>query len=739
MADNSDDIVLQISSDTAPVKRQLRQLGQDITAATNQWQKSFEKGGAAIDKAFMPSSAVQKRINEFVGITEKAGRQWSGVLAEQGKEMDRLRAKYNPIFAVVTKYKASVADIQTAHKVGALSATEMAAALDRERTAALADIAAIKGRNTALADTPVRRGAGNFNTANIAAQFQDIGVTAAMGMSPMQIALQQGTQLSMVFEQMKASGQSVGAGLAAAFTSIISPVSLVTIGVIGAGAAAAQFFATFFEGAGDTEEALKAQADLIQAVADKWGDALPALKAYADEQKRLADQADVGTATAALVQDIWGPAKTAIEDTRVSLADLVVTLSQAGAESSSIVALQQAFGELRTKAADGTGEVTDLQRVSDALTKLYEETSIKAVSSLAAEFANLADQISKASVAATAAKAQAALKDMQGALGPLGTIGPVYSAGGKLINEDELQTVRANAKKSQYQIELERAAKKSRGGGARAPRRTANDRFFEDIEAIRQRTIALAEEAKMVGMGYEAQTKRKIAFDLEQKALKDVREEARKKGDQDWQNAQLTPEQVAKINEVSEAYAAQAENLRLVREAQAEYEDWMNLGRDATRGFIQDLIEGKSAGEAFANVLGKIGDKLLDMAMNDLWGGGSGGGALGSLFSLLGGGAAADPWAGLRLASGGTVRGPGGPTGDKIPAMLSDGEHVTRSTMAKKYAPLLDAINNDNVAALWKKNLDVIGMRLPKFAAGGWASLVPSGEAKAEIFFERAA
>ncbi|WP_407801050.1 phage tail length tape measure family protein, partial [Staphylococcus aureus] len=76
------------------------------------------------------------------------------------------------------------------------------------------------------------------------AQFQDIGVTTAMGMSPIQIALQQGTQLSAVFNDLKRDGQSVGATLAGAFASVVSPISLVTIGVIAAGAAAFQYFST---------------------------------------------------------------------------------------------------------------------------------------------------------------------------------------------------------------------------------------------------------------------------------------------------------------------------------------------------------------------------------------------------------------------------------------------------------------------------------------------------------------
>lgn len=61
---------------------------------------------------------------------------------------------------------------------------------------------------------------------NIAAQFQDIGVTAAGGMQPYLIALQQGTQLS-------AAMQGGIGNLAAGFLQLLSPISLLTIALVG--------------------------------------------------------------------------------------------------------------------------------------------------------------------------------------------------------------------------------------------------------------------------------------------------------------------------------------------------------------------------------------------------------------------------------------------------------------------------------------------------------------------------
>lgn len=439
----------------------IKRLEKSVGASAGSIEKSFSGIGKGIDKSI--NTTVQKRINEITGVGVQATKEWTGALADQGAELQRMRSKFNPIFGVVSRYKASVTEIQTAHRLGAISADEMTNAIQRERQATLSSIAALKQRNAALADRP-NMGGGSFNTANIAAQFQDIGVTAAMGMSPLQIALQQGTQLSAVFEQMKASGQGAGAGLLAAFRSVISPMSLVTIGVVGLTAAAIQYFSTFMEGSEDSEETLKAQADLIQQVAQKWGDALPSIKAYADEQERIAQKKQVQDATADVVAKAWQDARAAIADTKAAADDLVQQITNMPEFTNAAVDVQHAFVALSDKVADGTAKTEDLQRVTDSLSTLYNQTTFPIVKDLADQFADLADQILKADHAATLAKADAALKDLKANLSPLGTVGPVFSSGGKFIDEAGLQDVRANAAKSQFQIEAERAARAARKG-----------------------------------------------------------------------------------------------------------------------------------------------------------------------------------------------------------------------------------------------------------------------------------
>ena len=69
--------------------------------------------------------------------------------------------------------------------------------------------------------------ANRFNTGNIAAQFQDIAVTAAMNMNPLTIGLQQGTQLAYVLGQSKAPLADFAAGI----KNLISPVTLLSVGL----------------------------------------------------------------------------------------------------------------------------------------------------------------------------------------------------------------------------------------------------------------------------------------------------------------------------------------------------------------------------------------------------------------------------------------------------------------------------------------------------------------------------
>lgn len=101
---------------------------------------------------------------------------------------------------------------------------------------------------------------------NLSAQFFDIGVMMQAGQNPLQLALQQGSQIAQVIGPMGAA-KAVRA-LGTAFMSLLSPVNLITIGAIAAGAA----MMSWLTRSKDEAETLEDVLDRINSRLDEFGD-----------------------------------------------------------------------------------------------------------------------------------------------------------------------------------------------------------------------------------------------------------------------------------------------------------------------------------------------------------------------------------------------------------------------------------------------------------------------------------
>lgn len=205
---------------------------------------------------------------------------------------------------------------------------------------------------------------------------------------------------------------------------------------------------------------------------------------------------------------------------------------------------------------------------------------------------------------------------------------------------------------------------------------------------------------------------------------------------------EITPALRAEIAALADQYAtAGAEAARLAEEhgkmvqnMEFKKDLWLGVAQDFRAALADGKIEMQELGQIALNVFDKIVDKLLNDVIDAIFkvknagSGGSGGGFFDFLGSIIGGifgGGATDPWAGLRLAGGGHVRGTGTGTSDSIPARLSNGEFVVNADATRKNRAFLEAINAGRMA-------------LPGFAQGGIASSLPIGEAGAELCFGRA-
>lgn len=238
----------------------------------------------------------------------------------------------------------------------------------------------------------------------------------------------------------------------------------------------------------------------------------------------------------------------------------------------------------------------------------------------------------------------------------------------------------------------------SNDGNPNAPRPTAKsgsgksptEKFSEALEAQRRRNDELQRETALRATlnplvndyGYAVE-KLRIQTDLENEAIR--------------AGLELTPERVAAISALAETYAVAKVASEQLDESQknlkASAEAWASTIQDATRSFIDDLIEGKSAAEAFSNVLADIGSRLIDLGLNSLFGGGGF-----NLAGLFGGGLSTRATGGPAYAGNPTLVGERGPEvfipsgpGRIVPNSQIGGGSVT-------FAPTIDARGADVAA-----------------------------------------
>lgn len=137
-----------------------------------------------------------------------------------------------------------------------------------------------------LGQVPVAAAAANkalagvrLNSANVAAQFNDIAVQLAAGQSPFQIALQQGTQLSQALGSARGL-TGVVAALGEGLAAMINPVSILTIATIALGGAAIQWLSKSNDDLAAVNDRIKKQKEFIDNLPSAYNAAKEAATQY---------------------------------------------------------------------------------------------------------------------------------------------------------------------------------------------------------------------------------------------------------------------------------------------------------------------------------------------------------------------------------------------------------------------------------------------------------------------------
>lgn len=237
-----------------------KSLGEASVAALDA-SASMSNMMAAVGRGATSLAGVQNAVS---GLTTNISAQVTEMLAAQREtaawqsELDQLRARFNPLFAASKQYETSLREIAEAEKLGALSANEANAARDR----AAQVLKVMPAQFQALGASSAASAA---HVATLGYQFNDIGMMLAAGQSPFMLMMQQGPQVTQVFDQMRASGMSIGTALKSSLVGLVNPMNLATLAVIGFGAAAVQWFMDAGEKAKTLDERMS---DLSRSTSD---------------------------------------------------------------------------------------------------------------------------------------------------------------------------------------------------------------------------------------------------------------------------------------------------------------------------------------------------------------------------------------------------------------------------------------------------------------------------------------
>lgn len=500
-----------------------------------------------------------------------------------------------------------------------------------------------------------------FNTGNIAAQFQDIAVSAQMGVNPLLVAMQQGTQLAAIMNSM----QNPLRGMAEAFKQVINPVSLLSIGITALVVAGLQMVDWVSVG----KSALNGLADIVQKLgpiflaagaamlvafapsilAGIWAISAAFVRlgvvALISGAKMAAAWAMANPITAFLtIITAVGVLSMVFKDTTnqivgffVGMWDSVVLASKksintlinlwndsVGKMNNKLIiqpiqmdsrSIEQVFQQAMGK--DYIGPVAD--RVRGALQKL-SDTAANRLRSLASSIGQKEGEKDPWTQLVEGAERKiASLKAQSEALNLTGVAALKVKHETDLLNEaqqkgikltpeyknkiDELSTAMANL---EYQVKQAKAWKEFT---------EATDKKISGLEAERK-------AMSLVGVAAaEFKYKTELMNDAVQKGI------------------DLTPVELEYMNQ-------KAQRLAQISVANDNYRQSLELSKSVSKGFITDMVnglaQGKSAwqsfGNAVVNVLNKIFDKLIETGINNMFGSSSSNFLTSLVGGLLGGG-----------------------------------------------------------------------------------------------------
>ncbi|QDY99058.1 hypothetical protein FQ775_00995 [Nitratireductor mangrovi] len=747
-ADNSD-----LAATTRSTRREIEGVGttarstsgdMDRLAAAN--NAAAEAGRRAAEAARGQSAAENALRSSIAGLVRPESsaadlRRRQADIDAYGASLDRLRAKFNPVFAASKMYEAELDELNRAHALGAINADEHGAALTtlNARYQMNAEAARHFARDARM---------GAMQVGNLAFQVQDIGMMMAMGQSPFMLLAQQLPQVTMHGGSLR----DALAGIRQTLGGLVSPLGLATTAFVLLGSTAISYATGAEEEVETLSDVLERHEAIIKSLGPAYEDALRKAREYSTDPEvaEVLLRGAVRDAEAALKKEITEALRLIDTEIRKAAFDVV---SEGMAASLDQAAANTRFGPFLELIEQFRAGKLDAREFRDEVARIGSSTEgLETVSK------ELTD------IAAAAVEAEIAVKGLPDSVDQLDHAFKLLQAAINEVRSDnareEIQELKDRAEEGELSIDEVRAALGNlsgvspdlsnaiaelmalfdqaiatrdavddvmRGGGTGGPRRysrgvnTRVDRYEVDLpdsapapsrrvdpyfadasprrgsrkteaerDAERYRDLIRSAEQYI-----DLQELEREALYLTEEAAAALRYEQNLLNQAVNAGIGLTPAQVQELGVLAEEMARVEAETRAAAEAMAFQRDILDGALSDLRSALDDgKITWEELGDIALNVIDKIIDKIEDelidalLRMMDSGGGGIWGGILGLLTGFFGGG---DPWAGLRGHSEGGYTGSGGkfePAG-----VVHRGEYVFSSEAT-------DAIGVGNLDAL---------------------------------------
>ena len=199
-------LVVAAEVDISQIKKGMAQAGAAVSAFGKSVSEVAGKALAPMDNALKPIETAIEDMRDGLD----SGSAATGQLA---KAVEKLKGSVNPLGAALDRLNGEMAEADRLFAKNAISATDHAQAISVLQGRIDNNIA-IQTR-LANAHTGGAKAAGlqSHELLNLGRQFSDIGVTAAMGMNPLMILIQQGPQIAETFSMASARGLTFSAAM----------------------------------------------------------------------------------------------------------------------------------------------------------------------------------------------------------------------------------------------------------------------------------------------------------------------------------------------------------------------------------------------------------------------------------------------------------------------------------------------------------------------------------------------